>query len=178
MKEKIEKFKKKFQTKGMVWQSSKFLIEKMIKNIDFSKDLVIVQFGSWKAVFQKQILKKMSKNSKLFVFEIDETCNKYSEKIIDERYFYINDSAENVSEYVEGEVDVIISTLPFWSLPKELLPKIIWKSEKILKKWWIFLQYQYFLQDMKSIEKIFWKKCKLSFEMINIPPAFIYRIEK
>lgn len=167
-----------FKTKGMVWQSSKFLINKMISNIDFKSDIKIVQFWSWKAVFQKQILKKLSKNSKLIVFEINEKCNKYAEKINDTRHIYINDSAENIEKYVNEEIDVIISTLPFWSLPKEILKNIIWKSEKILKKWWIFLQYQYFLQNKKDIEKIFWKKCKLSFEAINIPPAFIYKIEK
>lgn len=150
----------------------------MISNIDFTKDLTIIQFGSWKAVFQKQILKKMSKNSKLFVFEINKACNKYSEEIQDKRYFYINDSAENLEKYLNLEVDVIISTLPFWSLPDELLPNIIWKANKLLKKWGLFLQYQYFLQNKKDIEKIFWKKSKLSFEAINFPPAFIYKIQK
>lgn len=173
----MKKILEKFRTKWMIGRSSKYLINKMISNIDFTKDLKIVQFWSWKAVFQKQILKKMSLNSKLFVFEISENCRKYWESIKDERYFYIQDSAENVLDYVL-EADVIISTLPFWSLPDELLPKIIWKSVKILKKWWIFLQYQYFLQNKKDIEKIFWKKCKLSFEVINFPPAFIYKIEK
>lgn len=96
----IKKIIKNFKTKWMVWHSSKFLIKKMIWNIDFSKDLVIVQYWSWKAVFVKQILKKMSKNSKLYVFEIDERCNKYVEEINDSRLIYINDSAEKVFDYV------------------------------------------------------------------------------
>ena len=131
----IKKIIKNFKTKWMVWHSSKFLIKKMIWNIDFSKDLVIVQYWSWKAVFVKQILKKMSKNSKLYVFEIDERCNKYVEEINDSRLIYINDSAEKVFDYVsEKKVDVVVSTLPFWSLPKDLLKSIISNSKKILKR--------------------------------------------
>lgn len=175
----IKKIIKNFKTKWMVWHSSKFLIKKMIWNIDFSKDLVIVQYWSWKAVFVKQILKKMSKNSKLYVFEIDERCNKYAEEINDSRLVYINDSAEKVFDYVnEKQVDVIVSTLPFWSLPKDLLNLIISNSKKILKENGLFLQYQYFLTDKKAIENIFWIKSKISFELINFPPAFIYKIQK
>jgi hypothetical protein len=56
----------------------------------------------------------MSKNSKLYVFEIDERCNKYVEEINDSRLIYINDSAEKVFDYVsEKKVDVVVSTLPF-----------------------------------------------------------------
>ena len=175
----IKKIIKNFKTKWRVWHSSKFLIKKMIWNIDFSKDLVIVQYWSWKAVFVKQILKKMSKNSKLYVFEIDERCNKYAEEINDSRLVYINDSAEKVFDYVnEKQVDVIVSTLPFWSLPKDLLNLIISNSKKILKENGLFLQYQYFLTDKKAIENIFWIKSKISFELINFPPAFIYKIQK
>ena len=175
----IKKIIKNFKTKWMVWHSSKFLIKKMIWNIDFSKDLVIVQYWSWKAVFVKQILKKMSKNSKLYVFEIDERWNKYAEEINDSRLVYINDSAEKVFDYVnEKQVDVIVSTLPFWSLPKDLLNLIISNSKKILKENGLFLQYQYFLTDKKAIENIFWIKSKISFELINFPPAFIYKIQK
>ena len=178
----------------MVEQSSRFLIQKMISNIDFSRDLTIVQYGSGKAVFVKQILRKMSPNSKLYVFEIDEKYNKYAEKIHDSRLVYINDSAEKIHDsrlvyindsaakifdYVtEKEVDAVVSTLPFASLPNSLLELIITNSRVILKENGIFLQYQYFLTNKNAIEKIFGEKIKLSFEPINFPLAFIYKIQK
>lgn len=170
---------KKFRTKWMVWHSSKYLIEKMLKNIDFSKDLIIVQFWSGEAVFVKEILKNMSKKSKLFVFEIDKELEKYALPLKkDKRLIYISDSAENISNYVNSEVDVIVSTLPFACLPKEVFSIIMNESKKFLKKDGIFLQYQYFLTNKKSIEDFFWKKAELSFTPLNIPPAFIYKIEK
>lgn len=138
----LSKIFKNFKTKGMIGQSSRFLIQKMISNIDFSRDLTIVQYGSGKAVFVKQILRKMSPNSKLYVFEINEKCNKYAEKIHDSRLVYINDSAEKIFDYVtEKEVDAVVSTLPFASLPKNLLESIVSNSRTILKENGIFLQY-------------------------------------
>ena len=50
--------------------------------------------------------------------------------------------------------------------------------QEILKENGIFLQYQYFLTNKKAIEKIFGEKIKLSFEPINFPPAFIYKLQK
>lgn len=174
----MKKTLQKYKTKWMVGNSSPFLIKKMLKNIDFSQDSIIVQYGSGKAVFVKEILKQMSDNSQLYVFEIDENCKQYIQWINDSRLSYIEDSAENIEKYISKDVDYIISTLPFASLPWEVLPKIITVSEKKLKQGGIFLQYQYFLTDKKKIEQIFWKKSKVSFEPINIPPAFIYKIIK
>lgn len=161
----------------MIKSSSRFLVHKLISEIDFSKDMTIVQLWSGRAVFQKQILPKMSPNSHLYTFEIDKKWHKYSYEISDNRYIYIVDSAENMEKYIQN-ADVIISTLPFGSLPKCLLTSIITAAEKTLKKWWIFLQYQYFLQNKKDIEKIFNKKAKIRFEARNLPPAFVYKIIK
>lgn len=104
----------------------------MLSEIDFSADITIVQFGSGKAVFQKNILQKMSKNSKLYVFEIDPKSHKFVEEINDGRYYYIKDFAENANQYIKN-VDVVISTLPFGSMPKHLCPKIISEARNILK---------------------------------------------
>lgn len=75
----------------------------------------------------------MSPNSRLYAFEIDKKWHQYSDKINDDRYIYIKDSAENIEKYIP-EADVIISTLPFESLSKHLLTNIITSSEKVLKK--------------------------------------------
>lgn len=168
-----------FRTKGTICSSSKYLVRRMLRKIDFSKDLRIIQLGSGKGVFLKRILKKMTKNSTLTVFEIDASYNKYVKNIHDPRLTFLNESAENLDKYIQNSpADVIVSTLPFGSLPDETGEIILKKSEKALKKGGLFLQYQYFLNNMKMIERIFHKEAKLSFEPLNIPPAFIYKIQK
>lgn len=149
----------------------------MLNKVNFDKDLVIAQLWVGTAIFTKEILKKMSKNSKLYAFEIDKSCRKYIDKIQDERLTFIEDSAEHIDKYIKTDIDVIISTLPFASLPDELLNKVISVCKLKLKDEFLFLQYQYFLTDKKKIEKIFEKKSKLDLEIRNFPPAFIYEIK-
>lgn len=173
----MKNFIKNYKTKGMVGVSSKYLVRKMLGEVDFSKDQIIVQLWVWTGVFTREILKNMSKNSKLYAFEVDTNCKKHIENIHDERFSYIEDSAEFLEKYVKQPVHTIISTLPFASLPNTLLPTIINECKDILAPNGIFLQYQYFLTDKKRIENIFQKKATLGFELRNFPPAFIYKIQ-
>lgn len=169
---------KNFRQKWMIWHSSKFLVEKMLWEVDFSKDLQIAQLWVWDGVFTKEILKKMSENSKLYAFEIDKNTKKYISCIDDKRLIYIEDSAEFIKNYIDWELDLVISTLPFASLEKCVFSPIICNCKNKLKNSWIFLQYKYFFTHKTKIEKIFNKKAKLLFELKNFPPAFIYKIEK
>jgi phospholipid N-methyltransferase len=69
--------------------------------------------------------------------------------------------------------------LPFTFIPKDKTKRILLEIKKSLKKNGQFLQYQYFLSDFRLIKSIFEKdKIDLSFELLNIPPAFIYSLKK
>ena len=114
-----------------------------------------------------------------FTLQDPENLAKYVDGITDDRLNFINVSAEQMDDYLrEQKVDVIVSTLPFGSLPKKMTKTILQQAKAHLKKGGMFLQYQYFLNDKRLIENIFKRKAKISFEALNIPPAFIYRIEK
>ena len=55
---------------GAVAPSSKFLMKKRLKSVDFSKAKVIVELGPGTGVFTKGILDKMTDDAKLFSFEL------------------------------------------------------------------------------------------------------------
>lgn len=167
-----------FRKKWMVFHSSKFLVNKMLGFADFNKDLNIVLFGSGEWVFTRAILKNMNLNSKLYAFEINKSCKKYVENIDDQRFIYIEDSAENIEDFVYEDLDLIISTLPFASLPDWSVKTNLGPAYRKLKNNWLFLQYQYFLTNKKQIESLFQKKSRISFQLLNVPPAFIYILRK
>lgn len=124
------------------------------------------------------MLDKINPNVKLYIFDINKDfIDKY--KIENSNLIYINDSAEFIGKYIWWEVDAIISTLPFTFIPKDKTKRILLEIKKSLKKNGQFLQYQYFLSDFRLIKSIFEKdKIDLSFELLNIPPAFIYSLKK
>lgn len=169
---------KYFRTKWTIKPSSKFLVRKMISNIDFNKNIKILQlwFGNW--VFTHELKKHLSKNSSVTIFEIDKKCNIYSKNIENDNITYINDSAENLSKYWFTEkFDYILSTLPFASLPRNISNSIQDEIKLHLDEKWVFLQFQYSLHSRKDFTKLFWVNPIIKFELLNLPPAFIYKID-
>lgn len=162
---------------GSMVPSSSFLIEKILSNIDFSKDLMILEFWPWDWNFTKQILAKMTPNSKIICFELDEELFKICKNINDNRLQVYQESAENITNKITQKVDTIVSSLPFWSMDIYTVESILTNSYNLLKKDWLFLQYQYFLSNKKNFTKVF-DKVDLDFEVLNIPPAFIYKCQK
>lgn len=178
MKKFVKQFIKNPRLVGSIIPSSPMLADTMTKWIDFSKDITIIELwaGTW--VFTKHILSKISANSKIIVFEIQEDFIKELKKIEDSRVTIIHDWAEKIQEYLNWEkVDIILSWLPFGSLPKKLWQQILKECYNNLKVNWSFIQFQYLLWNRRDIYKIF-KNHSISWQPINFPPAFVYKCKK
>ena len=167
---------KNFKTTGTIIPSSKFLIKRMLKGIDFENSNIIVEFGAGNGIITKSILKKMHKDAVLFCFEINPEFYSHLKLINDDRLIVINQSAQEVknvlNKHNKTSVDCIISSLPLTVLPAELSKSILLISKKILKNKSLFIQYQYSINFFKVFEK---NNISLTFELINIPTAFIYK---
>lgn len=161
-------------------RSSKFLYKKMTKDINFSQDINIVEFWPGDGVFTDELLKEISTNSQIHIFEIDEGfCRLLKEKYKNEpRVKIYEESAGKIENYFKEEsIDYIISSLPLAFIDKPIVCEILKKSKCILKKKWKFLQYQYFLQNKKEIQSFF-PKIHYRFTPLNFPPAFVYICDK
>jgi len=181
------KLKRKICEEGLVIDSSSFLVKEMIQQIDFNQDLHILEIGSGKGVFTKQIAEKMSDDSRLDVCEIKSKFNPYIEKIAQAHHHKkISVFNDCVTELWESPVqyDVILSSLPLKNFENKadnnaFLLKVIQGFESNLKVGGLYLQYQYFCSNKANIENIFGKKMNnISFVFLNILPAFVYSITK
>lgn len=172
-----EFFKERKQT-GAVAPSSKYLMRHMLKPIDFSKAKVIIELGPGNGVFTKGILSKMAPDAVLFSFELNTAFYEFIAKSIDDpRLILINDSAEKMEEYINKHnfrtADYIVSSLPLAVIPEDIKNKVIAVSANLLTEEGKYIQFQYSLNAKKLLEANF-KKVKINFTAINIPPAFIY----
>lgn len=178
MKKFLREFIKNPKTVGSIIPSSSKLVHSMLKHIDFSHDITIVEFWPWVGNFTKEILKRASKNSQILVFEVQDNFVEELKKINDSRITVIHDWAENIGKYLwDKKADVIISGLPFGSLPKDITKNILSQAHKHLKLNWMYIQFQYFLQNKKDIFNTF-KNHSISWQPVNFPPAFIYKCHK
>ncbi|MFN5416128.1 MAG: class I SAM-dependent methyltransferase [Flavobacteriia bacterium] len=167
---------------GAMSPSSKFLAQKMLKNVDFKKAKVIVELGPGTGVFTKKILEKMNPDAKLLVFELNtDFYNLLKSEIQDDRMILIHDSAEKITEYLHKEdllhADYVISSLPLANFPIKLQETILKESFDILKNQGKYIQFQYSLMSKKHLDKQF-QAVHVSFTPINFPPAFVYTCVK
>tara|TARA_B110000285_G_scaffold223341_1_gene278703 strand:- start:4265 stop:4819 length:555 start_codon:yes stop_codon:yes gene_type:complete len=176
----IKQFFKDRQMVGSVTPSTRFLAEKMIKNIDFNKDKLIIELGPGNGVFTDLILKQMEPDTKLIILELNnEFYKSLSGRITDPRVKVVHDSAENIEKYIPGgaKVDCVISSLPLMVLPEAVRVNIVNISNAVLKPKGLYMQFQYSLQSKKLLESVF---CTVSvkFTIKNFPPAFVYTCRK
>ena len=167
---------------GSIRPSSKYLMNKMLENIDFNTARVIVELGPGTGVFTYEILKRMSHDSVLLIFELNQGFMRTLRKNIkDKRAIFIYDSAEKIQEYIQkhelGKADAIISSLPLYNFPQELRDTIVNNSFDALKDTGKYIQFQYTKQAKKMLQAKF-NTVSISFTPLNFPPAFVYTCDK
>lgn len=170
------------KTSGTITPSSRFLANKMLNKIDFSKANTIVELGPGNGAITKKILKKLHPEATLICFEINNHFYDQLTKINHPQLKVLNVSAENVKEELEklghDKSCHIVSSLPLTIIPDEVSDTILENSYASLEKNGTFIQYQYSLTYFKKLKKVFSEAISLDFEIFNVPPAFIYRCQK
>lgn len=176
----IKQYIRNPRTVGAVAPSSEKLAYRMIEDINFFNASCIVEYGPGTGVFTEKILNKKKDNTIFIAMEYNtDFYNILKEKFKDETNFIlINDSAENVKEYLNkyniDKVDYIVSGLPFASLPDDMSKRILTVTKEILKGKSEFITFQYTLFKMKLFRTYF-GKIKRKKVFLNLPPAFVLK---
>jgi len=178
----FSEFFKKNSSVGSITPSSRFLANRMLRQIDFSRDIIIAELGPGTGVFTKKIIEKLNPDSKLYVFELNKEFVEILQKNHpDPRVKFICDSASNIKKYLQQDgvtqVDYIVSSLPLSLIPDNIRTEIIEESFNILKPGGIMTQFQY-SQHCKKLFEHYFSTVSTEFTFLNIPPAFIYVCEK
>ncbi len=173
----LSQFLKKKNQVGAIAPSSRLLAKKLMKAIDFDRDRTFVELGAGTGTITREILKNMDPEARLFVFETNETFCQQLQRIEDPRLVVLVGSAEHIKERLEAygvdSVDVVLSSIPFTIIPKEVKDRIMTGSIELLGEDGVFFQFQYSLQAYRYFKRLF-GEVKLDFMAYNLPPAFIY----
>ncbi|HCN84277.1 MAG TPA: ribosomal RNA adenine dimethylase [Sphingobacteriaceae bacterium] len=161
---------------GSIFASSSFLAKKITKEIDFSKQIHVLELGAGTGAITKEILNRMSANSVLYSYENNENFIGSLKDLNDKRLIIKGECVSTLDSLEDNYFDIVISSLPLANLTNEFKNKIYKDIRSKLKESGTYLQYQYSLMDYKDIEKLF-SNCKLDFCLFNLPPAFIYKVK-
>jgi len=122
----IKKFVSCPRTIGSIAPSSPYLTESMLSGIEWQNIKTIAELGAGTGVFTRQIIKNMDIKSRLLVFEIEP---EFRRRLCSETKMKIYNDAAKLPSIIEHEgithVDLIISSLPFTVIPREITERII-----------------------------------------------------
>ena len=159
--------------------SSPWLIDQIAKCAHLGDAKYIMELGPGTGGTTKGILKYMQDDAELISVEINQKFIEHMRKTIDDKRLILSDKgAQNLVEIMGDEdwesADVIISGIPFTTLPKGMDKAIIKSIHDALKPGGIFLAYQLRDHVSKLAEPLFGEYTFKKVEFKNFPPMRIY----
>jgi phospholipid N-methyltransferase len=163
---------------GSLIPSSRFLVDRLLRKVDWKRARTIVEYGPGVGTITGRILQRMSAHTRLVVFEMNEDFVAYLKRAFpDKRLHVVHGSAERVQrELVRLKIDgadYIISGIPFTTMPVALRETIMRESRRALKPGGSVLVYQ-FTRAVLPYLKTHFDHIDQDFEPLNILPARLF----
>jgi phospholipid N-methyltransferase len=165
-----------FQVASIV-PSSKALVERVARKMDFSQPRVIAEYGPGEGVHSREIARRMSPDSHLLLFELDPAFSHDLARQFarDRRVHVIHGDAARLPEELGkrgiGCCDYILSGIPFSILKIDKKRALLQKTHDALAPGGSFIIYQV-TNELKQ-HATFFEHAESEYFLQNIPPMFI-----
>lgn len=163
---------------GSIIPSSRVLIEKMLRPVDWDNTRLFVEYGPGVGTFTRPILDNLGPDATLVTIDTNPEFTNYLTKSIDDpRLVAVTGSAADVEAILAkrglGQADYILSGLPFSTLPPGVGDAIAEATAKVIRPGGAFLVYQFNPKVRDFIDPHF-ERIDRGFEWINVPPATLF----
>jgi phospholipid N-methyltransferase len=160
---------------GAVLPTSRRTARRMLEMASIAEARCVVELGAGTGAHTREILRLLGPEGRLLAFEIDPALSgALTAEVVDPRLRVISDSAVNLEGYLGGQrADVIVSALPFTSLPAPARREILAVARTALTDEGVMLVLQYspFMHRelRRSFGSVEWRLSPL-----NLPPAVVF----
>jgi phospholipid N-methyltransferase len=163
---------------GWMFPSSQFVVDEVLKQIDWANTRVIVEYGPGLGTFTKPILQRMHPDARLVAFETNDEFYKFlGGSLQDPRLHLLHESATEIDSALKllglPPADCVISGIPFKTLAEGLRRDIVRKTYSALRPEGKFLVYQLSTAVRPYLERVF-GHVEQDFELLNILPARLF----
>jgi phospholipid N-methyltransferase len=163
---------------GSVIPSSRVLIEKMLRPVDWENTKLFVEYGPGVGTFTRPILEKLPEKSAMVTIDTNPDFTKFlRESIDDPRLVAVTGSAADVQQILAdrgfGKADYVLSGLPFSTLPPGVGEAIASATAEAVRRGGAFLIYQFSPKVLDFIKPHF-ERIDRGFEWVNVPPATLF----
>jgi phospholipid N-methyltransferase len=160
---------------GAVLPTSRRTVRDMLGMANIPQARLVAEIGAGTGAYTGEILNQLHPEARFLAFEIDpDLAAVLSESFDDRRLQTINDSAANIEDYLDGaKVDVIVSAVPFTSLPEDAKESVFGAAARALAPEGVMVQIQYSTVLQGELTRRF-ASVRRRLSPLNVPPAFLY----
>jgi phosphatidylethanolamine/phosphatidyl-N-methylethanolamine N-methyltransferase len=163
---------------GTFLPSSRFLESRIVRLGSLNENSVVVELGPGIGGTTKAILRELPPTSRLIAVELNADFIEPLRAIGDQRLSVHHGTAEDLSRILEqhglDSVDVIFSGIPFSTIPSPVGRSILRCAWNALSPGGRFVAYQ-LRSQVKRLAREFMGRPDVEFELLNIPPLWVYR---
>ena len=163
---------------GSIIPSSRVLIDKMLRPVDWKNTRLFVEYGPGVGTFTRPVLDQLGPDATLVTIDTNADFTRYlRESIDDPRLVAVTGSAADVEKILLerglGQADYVLSGLPFSTLPPGVGDAIAEATSNVVRPGGAFLVYQFSPKVRDFIEPHF-DRVERGFEWVNVPPARLF----
>jgi phospholipid N-methyltransferase len=161
---------------GAVLPTSRRAVGDMLDMADVPGAKLVVELGAGTGAHTGPILERLAPDARLIAIEIDAdlAASLRSRHDADPRLQVITGSAEELPEILGADrPEIIVSALPFTSLPGEMGQRILELTKQYLAPDGVFLVLQYSVFVRKHLQRLF-GTIEQRWSPVNVPPAFLF----
>ena len=163
---------------GWMLPSSPFVVAQVLRQVDWKRARVIVEYGPGIGTFTKQILRQMHPDAVLLALEVNGDFVRFLRGTLhDPRLRLVHGSAADVDVELarlgHKSADYVISGIPFKTLPEEVCNRVAHKTHSVLHPKGAFLVYQLSSAALPYLERVF-GSVRRDFEWLSILPARLF----
>jgi phospholipid N-methyltransferase len=163
---------------GSLIPSSRFLVGRLLDEVDWPRAQVVVEYGPGVGTFTGEILRRLPKESALVAIETNRDFVRYLDRTVrDDRLHLVHGSAAEAGEVLArrnlARADYVISGIPYTTMPAEIRQRILETTHEILHPTGAFLVYQFTRAVLPYLREVF-GTVHQEFEPRNIMPARLF----
>lgn len=163
---------------GSVIPSSRFLVDKLLRRVQWDRAKVLVEYGPGVGTITREILRRMRPDALLVAIEMNGDFVDFLRRTIpDARLRVVHGSAADVAQILADagheHADYIFSGIPFTTLPPDVLARVMDGTRRLLGSTGMFVVYQFTRAVLPYLERSF-DQIGQSFEPLNVLPARLF----
>jgi phospholipid N-methyltransferase len=163
---------------GSIIPSSRFLVDDLMRQVDWRRARVVVEYGPGVGNITAEVLKRLRPDGRMVVFETNDDFVEFLRASIpDGRLTVVHGSAADVGRVLRDlglpHADCVISGIPFSTMSEPLREDIVAATHDVLHPGGRFLVYQFSREVLPYLQRAF-REVRQAFEPLNILPARLY----